>query len=628
MIWAGKWARAWPIVVALAVIGGVYLLTLQRTVVGICAVDYCADIGEFQVALPLWGTVHHTGYPLYMLLGSPFVILLRWLGVEPAAGASLFSFVWQILALAGLMGLIHRLTDNPWLAAAIGLAVAAVEPIWVHGVIAEVYSLSLAFAVVILYLAVDLKADWSDRRGWLLAFVSGLGVAHHRLLIFLILGVAVYLLPTALRSRSFGRWLGIGVLAAAAGFLPYADILLRMQLGSPWTYQQANTWQEFVRVFAAQEEAQGQLRMDLSAPALWTSAKAAARVLRTDLAWPGLLLGGAGLALGLRTRRHRPLVAAFMGIFLCYALFPVILPRLSLTQPSLMVGYVVLALILAVGVGSLRPSWQTGAVLLCVGWAVWLGVHNWPTVRGLTADPSGEIYAAQVEAADAPPGSVVMAPWGSAYFILAYVHLVEGRMADWQVVDHRADFQALTDGMARPIYTHASTLYLFGLDWWAQRIPEPLRVASAGPNVATLTAEPAPRAERPGLPLGDGIELVDWAVHDLGEGQMQVTLAWTAVQPPSADYSTYVHATDQDTVSRAEDILAQSDAFAPVYGYAPTSGWTPGELVREDHVLTAPPGRTIRTLILGMYRQEADGSFRQLGTVTLRRDGEGWKVGK
>ncbi len=621
-----RWREAWPLGIALTLIGTIYLLTLQRGVVGICEVDYCADIGEFQVALPLWGTVHHTGYPLYMLLGSPFVTLWRWVGVAPTFGASLFSFAWMMLALAGLMYLIDRLTDNPWLAGAICLAIALIEPIWVYGVVAEVYATSMAFAVAILCLTVDLKEDWSDRRGWLLAFVAGLGVAHHRLLIFLILGVALYLLPTALASRSFGRWLGIAVLAAAAGFLPYADVLLRMRFNTVWTYQQANTWQEFVRVFSAQEEAKGQLTLNLSVPTLWTATKDSIRVLFTDLAWPGILLSGAGLLLWMRSRKHRALGGVLFGIFLCYAIFPVILPRLSLTHPSLMVGYILMALILAVGVGELRPPWQIGVVLLFVGWAAWLGVQNWPTVTRLTGDRSGVRYAVEVEAADAPPGSVVMAPWGSAYFILAYAHLVEGRMADWQVVDHRADFQRLTDHMARPIYTHASTLYIFGREWWAQHVPEPLNIASAGPNVAMLTAGPPPQADHPGLPLGDGIELYAWAVHDLAEGELQVTLEWTATQPPSADYSAYVHATDKESITQAEDILAQSDAFAPVYGYAPTSGWLPGALVREDHVLTVPPGREIRTLVLGMYRQEADGSFRQLGTVTLGRAGDGWGV--
>jgi hypothetical protein len=61
---------------------------------------YATDIGEIQNALPRWGTLHFTGYPLYTALGSLFVTLLRWLGVQPASGASLFSAVWAAAGLA------------------------------------------------------------------------------------------------------------------------------------------------------------------------------------------------------------------------------------------------------------------------------------------------------------------------------------------------------------------------------------------------------------------------------------------------------------------------------------------------------------------------------------------------
>ena len=65
--------RLWaPVLGAGAVAAALYGATLMSVVSG-CTSEYCADVGEFQVALATWGTVHYTGYPLYMLLGSPFV---------------------------------------------------------------------------------------------------------------------------------------------------------------------------------------------------------------------------------------------------------------------------------------------------------------------------------------------------------------------------------------------------------------------------------------------------------------------------------------------------------------------------------------------------------------------------
>ena len=158
----------------------IYASTLMLNVSGGDS-PYTVDTGEFQVSLAEWGTVHHTGYPLYMLLGSPFVTALRWMGVRPAAGASLFSLLWAALA-AGGAALLLRLTGRPWLAGALALAFALTRSAWMHGSIAEVYSFSLAITVAILWVALDLVEGWDGRKAWLLALLSGIGVAHHRLI--------------------------------------------------------------------------------------------------------------------------------------------------------------------------------------------------------------------------------------------------------------------------------------------------------------------------------------------------------------------------------------------------------------------------------------------------------------
>jgi len=73
--------KLWVLLALVLAVGGLYAATLMVKVSGCAPVKYCTDVGEFQVALPEWGTVHPTGYPLYMLLGSPFVAGLRALGV-------------------------------------------------------------------------------------------------------------------------------------------------------------------------------------------------------------------------------------------------------------------------------------------------------------------------------------------------------------------------------------------------------------------------------------------------------------------------------------------------------------------------------------------------------------------
>jgi hypothetical protein len=144
---------------------------------------YADDVGEYQVALPLWGTVHPTGTPLYMLLGSPFVTALRRLGLAPSAGASLFSLLWTTGGVALLAAIMIRLAVPPVLSALAALAIGLTRSIWIHGSIAEVYSLWMFMMLLALLLALKLDARWSDRSGWVLALLAGLGVAHHRLLV-------------------------------------------------------------------------------------------------------------------------------------------------------------------------------------------------------------------------------------------------------------------------------------------------------------------------------------------------------------------------------------------------------------------------------------------------------------
>jgi len=553
-----------------------YASTLMTTISG-CAHQYCADVGEFQVALPLWGTVHYTGYPLYMLLGSPFVKILQVLGIPAAMGASLYSLLWETLAVVGLVMLVRRLSDSLWLAGGIGLLFAVLEPIWVHGVLAEVYSLSMALSVAVLNLTFDLRENWSDKRGWLLALLGGAAVAHHRLLALLLILAGLYLLPSALRSRSFPRWLIIAGLGFMLGFLPYLDIPLRIGLGSTWNYDQANTWPGFWRIFRGEEVA-GLQQPSLALPALLSAAQDISQALISQLTWPGLVLMGLLAARGAWKPQSRSAAWFMLGIGASYVLFILFFRNAVLIQATLMSALLALCILLAIGLSSLKASWQNIAGAICLGWAAWLAMNNWPLVTSLTRAQDGVVYAAVVEKLEAPDDSLVMAPWGADYFALAYAQRLEGRMAQWQIVDHRANFGNLTASASHRVYMHSKTLYIFGPDWWAEKLGSPLRISSAGLDI------------------------------------------------PTADYSTFVHVSDQDLISKPADLIAQSDHSAPVYGWYPTFNWLPNEIVREDHRLQFRPGRSPRTISIGMYRQDASGVFHQLGQVLLRPEAGAWLV--
>jgi hypothetical protein len=82
--------------------------------------------------------------------------------------------------------------------------------------------------------------------------------------------------------------------------------------------------------------------------------------------------------------------------------------------------------------------------------------------------------------------------------------------------------------------------------------------------------------------VGGAFELVGYDVRP-GDGELRVALYWRALARPDFDYSAFVHLIDRDG-----RIVAQQDhAPGEARGYPPRE-WAVGDLVRDEHLLTAP----------------------------------------
>ncbi len=601
-----------------------YLFTLMTDVSG-CAAEYCVDIGEFQIALAEGGTVHATGYPLYLLLGTPFVSGLRYLGISPAAAGSLYSFFWELLALFGILLILARLTQQPWLAGSMTLALAFTKPIWIHGVVAEVYSLSLWLTVIIIWLTLDLHDKWNDHKGLCLAFVAGLGVAHHRLIGLMLPAVGLYLLPSAWRSKNFWRWLALTVPCFLFGFLPYLDMPFRVWRGATWVYGTPTTWKGFWHIFLGTEASYLQSPI-LSIAELKLAILRVLNVFRAEIGGSGLLLAVIGTSLALGRRSTRPVALFLLGINVSYLLFSIIFHNAVLIEAVLILPLVCTGACMVIGFGQLPRPWQLALSAILFTWAGYLSWRHYPAVQQLTQDSSGRSYITQVEKLEAPPGAIVMTLWGQKYFNLAYAQRIEKRMSQWRIVDHRADFAQLAQATDGKIYTSADTLYLFPIEAWQQILGEPLRITSAGVDMIALTAQPLPSPDHY-YPISAAIGLVDWDVRlPDAEGKANIVLYWTATQTPTINYSTYVHVTDKGAIQVAEDLLAQSDFATPIYGWYPTTQWLPNEIIREDHPLVLSDDKKIHTIIVGMYQRTADGAFNHLQPVILTEYGGQWRI--
>ncbi|MCC7358990.1 MAG: DUF2723 domain-containing protein, partial [Anaerolineales bacterium] len=160
------------------------------------------DAGEVQFAVPALGLLHPTGYPLFTLLGWLWAHLLPpgdmawrmnafsafWGGV--AAGLT-YLVAWQVIGLsAPLAGWPRRAV-----AAVAALLFATSPTFWSQAVIAEVYTLHLAFVALIFWLTFHVGSTGSARGGAALALAFGLSLTHHRTTLLLLPALAAYLWP-------------------------------------------------------------------------------------------------------------------------------------------------------------------------------------------------------------------------------------------------------------------------------------------------------------------------------------------------------------------------------------------------------------------------------------------------
>ncbi len=181
--WAGWLAFLLPLLV--------YLLTACPTV-------YSLDSAEFSAAVYVLGIVRATGYPLYLLLGKLFTLLL------PVGDIAFRLNVMSAVCAAGTTALLYRilrrLTGQRAAALAASLLFAFSYYFWAQAVVAEVYTLhTLLMAAVFWFLL-----RWEETRRWrqlvVAVWLYGLSFGNHMSTLLLAPGIGLFILLTAGRE--------------------------------------------------------------------------------------------------------------------------------------------------------------------------------------------------------------------------------------------------------------------------------------------------------------------------------------------------------------------------------------------------------------------------------------------
>lgn len=226
-LWAGSHSIGLVSAAITALTAVLYIRTAGPTLGGVF------DSEEFQHAAYTLSVAHATGYPLYLLLGKLFVTVFAYGNI--AYRMNILSAVIGALA-AGLVYLVAlKLTNRPIASAAAAALFATNPAVWRQSGVASVGPLHLLLAAALIYTALD----WHTRRRKgktslvPIAFVFGLGLAHHSSTIVLAPAIILLVLLTDPDILRRGRELGVAAGAFLLPLLLYLYIPLRGG-ATPW----------------------------------------------------------------------------------------------------------------------------------------------------------------------------------------------------------------------------------------------------------------------------------------------------------------------------------------------------------------------------------------------------------
>jgi hypothetical protein len=647
---------------------GLYWLTLAPGVVG-------GDSGEHQLAVPLLGIPHTTGYPLYILSGKIWTLLipvgsLAWrVNLFSAFGGALAAGV-TTLATYHLSEIVFR-RSSLWAGALVaGLALSFGMTLWQWSVIAGVRSFNVFFFALLTLLAIRLAQHYqagnqaaANRTLQWLALTVGLSLAHHRTTIFYLPSLVGWIWwHDRQLLRQPRRLLRLALLALAPLSL-YAFIYWRGLNNPPYSHEKITDLRSLWFLVGSGDSTGLFLTIDPAyLPArlafIWHD-------LLTQLSRPGVALAAVGGLLLLWRRPAYWLVQSLLVLIL--VIFVLDFEVVNLNEAPtwyLMPAYFILAMWLGLGVNAtalvltdtIRRTALPSSIyslpfsffkaeffhslLITIAFTVLLAYAlAWPTwqqqvqaataplddwrqlLRGRQGERLVESSLPEVE-----PNSIIWSDW-EQYTPYKYYQLIEGWRLDVTIrnpLDRWPEKVAAAREAGRPVYFTRKPADLLGA---------PL-LSMLGPLIQ-LRTEPnlVPPADLVRLDANFEGELELLGYQASVQPQfglrgrpanpiLQLRLYWRAPKKIEWDYALSLRLID----AHGQEIYKQ-DAAHPVLSSYPTSLWTPGEVVGDYYELPLRAEAGSLRLQILPYRTEAPGVWHNLTLNGPNLPAEGILIG-
>lgn len=217
----------------------VYLRTLLPDVGG------PEDTPKFQYLGAALGTAHPPGYPLHTLLSH----LFSYLPVGTIAyRANLLSAVGGATAVSLAVLLVRALGRSRTAAAFAALTIAFGAAFWGYAVLAEVYTLSAALLLAIMFWLVRWKESRRPAHLYAAAACFALALGNHLAIVAAGPAIAIFLLATDPRRALRPRTLITAAAVVSSGFLQYLYVLIRTRQGTPYREASATNLTELASV--------------------------------------------------------------------------------------------------------------------------------------------------------------------------------------------------------------------------------------------------------------------------------------------------------------------------------------------------------------------------------------------
>ncbi len=441
----------------------VYLATACRTV-------YNLDSAEFSAAVHVLGIVRSTGYPLYLLLGKAFALLLP-VG-EVGFRLNVMSALCGATTVLLLYHLARRLVGMRAAALAAALLFAFSYYFWAQAVVAEVYTLQTLLLCALLLLLIRWENSRADGLLAAAGLVYGLSLGNHLSSILFVPGLLAFLLAVAGRQAFAPRRLLILGGPILAGLAVYAYLPLRY-LAAP-TFNYAGHFDaagqfvplDLTRLANVWWLVSGQSFRDLMlgyTPAE-TVAEFGATIHRLWAAFLGLGLLPGLLGVWAQGRRRPQYLLLFGLAFVANVAFFTtyrVMDKASMFVPAYLIWAVWVAEGCAWIVGWLQEQ-QAGAPSAAPAWAWALSLVAVAAllVNGPLLDVRRDTRArdrAEAILEAARPEAIVFGWWASAPPV-QYLQIVEGQRPDVLVINRfligAADMYGLIDRSlgSRPVY--------------------------------------------------------------------------------------------------------------------------------------------------------------------------------